>query len=463
MAVTKILARKGGLKNAIAYVMNGDKTEEQLLVATHLCTQDSAYEDMTATKQRHGKTDGVQCYHLIQSFQPGEITPELALEVAQEFVQAHLSDYETVIGVHVDKHHIHAHILFNSVNWRTGEKYHSNARTYYTQIRAISDRLCREHGLSVIENPHGKSMCYIEWLRQSKGQPTYRSMLEADLKIAMEDANDIGHFYMLMEHMGYEIKHGNRLGFRLQGQAHFMFPERQNPMYSEAGIRNYIDGNLQAIEAGLKPVITYRTPYQPYKKHPKYTGFLALYVHYLYILGKIQKQQYPPRMTPKLRKEVMRFEQLRAQFQFMQEHGIQTEPQMRAFQVETEEKLKALTKQRTILNVQKKKQQPLFKALADEAALAPVQALHEEGIPGLEPEYQRYVAAVEALNASPVPRDELAAQKAALYTKLADINREIRQLRKNLKLCQEILAEAPGMEQEIQRMEGRKREQTRQR
>jgi hypothetical protein len=418
---------------------------------------------MTATKQRHGKTDGVQCYHLIQSFQPGEITPELALEVAQEFVQAHLSDYETVIGVHVDKHHIHAHILFNSVNWRTGEKYHSNARTYYTQIRAISDRLCREHGLSVIVEPHGKSMSYMEWLRQSKGQPTYRSMLEADLKIAMEDANDIGHFYMLMEHMGYEIKHGNRLGFRLQGQAHFMFPERRDPKYSEDGIRNYIDGNLQAIEAGLKPVITYRTPYQPYKKHPKYTGFLALYVHYLYILGKIQKQQYPPRMTPKLRKEVMRFEQLRAQFQFMQAHGIETEPRMNAFQAETEEKLKALTKQRTILNVQKKKQQPLFKALADEAALAPVKALHEEGIPGLEQEYHRYMAAVEALNASTVPRDELTAQKAALYTKLADLNREIRQKRKELKMCQEILAEAPEMEQEIQRMEGRKREQVRQR
>jgi hypothetical protein len=92
-----------------------------------------------------------------------------------------------------------------------------------------------------------------------------------------------------------------------------------------------------------------------------------------------------------------------------------------------------------------------------------VRALHEEGIPGLEPEYQRYVAAVEALNASPVPRDELTAQKAALYTKLADLNREIRQKRKELKLCQEILAEAPGMEQEIQRMEGRKREQVRQR
>jgi hypothetical protein len=125
----------------------------------------------------------------------------------------------------VDKHHIHSHILFSSVNWRTGEKYHSNARTYYTQIRAISARLCWEHGLSVIGEPHGKSMSYMEWLRQSKGQSTYHSMLEADLKIAMED--DIDHFYMLMEHMGYEIKHGNRLGFRHQGQMHFIFPEQR--------------------------------------------------------------------------------------------------------------------------------------------------------------------------------------------------------------------------------------------
>jgi DNA-binding transcriptional regulator YiaG len=92
-----------------------------------------------------------------------------------------------------------------------------------------------------------------------------------------------------------------------------------------------------------------------------------------------------------------------------------------------------------------------------------VKALHEEGIPGLESEYHRYAAAVEALNASSVPRDELTAQKAALYTRLADLNREIRQMRKELKLCQEILAEAPGMEQEIQRMERRKREPVRQR
>ncbi|UQT50522.1 relaxase/mobilization nuclease domain-containing protein [Flavonifractor plautii] len=105
---------------------------------------------MLETKRAVGKEGGVQYYHLIQSFQPGEVTPELALEIAREFAEEHLPGYQTVIGVHVDKEHIHAHILFNSVNADTGEKYHSNAQSYYRQIRAISDRLCRERGLSVL-------------------------------------------------------------------------------------------------------------------------------------------------------------------------------------------------------------------------------------------------------------------------------------------------------------------------
>jgi hypothetical protein len=266
-----------------------------------------------------------------------------------------------------------------------------------------------------------------------------------------------------MEHKGYEMRHGNRLGFRLRGQERFMYPERKDKKYSEDGIRAAIDGNLQAIEAGLKPVITYRPTYQPYKKHPKYKGFLALYVHYLYILGKIQKQQYPPRMTPKLRKEVMRFEQLRAQFQFMREHGIETESQMEAFGEEAEAKLKTLTKQRTILNVQKKKRQPLFQALADEKVLAPVKSLYEDGLSGMEAEYAKYAEAVHKLDTCGISRKELTAQKAELYTKLADLNREIREARKEQKMCQEILSEVPTITQHIQAMEPKNQEYTRQR
>lgn len=150
MAVTKILARRGGLAQAIAYVVNGDKTEEQVLTAAQGCSLGSACAEMQDAKIRWNKTDGVQLYHIIQSFRPGEITPGLALEIAQEFVREHLPGYQAVIGIHTDRDHIHAHIVFNSVNQLTGEKYHSNARSYYQQIRGISDRLCREHGLSVI-------------------------------------------------------------------------------------------------------------------------------------------------------------------------------------------------------------------------------------------------------------------------------------------------------------------------
>ena len=150
MAVTKILARRGGLSQAIAYVLNGDKTEEQILTAAQGCLTSTACHDMAAVKQRWNKTDGVQLYHVIQSFRPDELSPELALEIAREFAREHLPGYQAIIGVHTDREHIHAHIVFNSVNQFTGEKYHSNAQSYYQQIRGISDRLCREHGLSVI-------------------------------------------------------------------------------------------------------------------------------------------------------------------------------------------------------------------------------------------------------------------------------------------------------------------------
>ena len=324
MAVTKILARKGRLDVGVRYVLNGDKTEEQILTASQGCSTEHAVSRMMKTKRHYRQTDGVQYYHIIQSFKPGEATPELALEIAKEFAAEHLSGYQAVIGVHVDKEHIHAHTIFNSVNADTGEKYHSNARSYYSQIRAISDRLCREHGLSIIMEGKGeKAVSYIEWLRQSKGQPTFRAMLEADLREAIEDANDIGHFFLIMEHKGYEIKHGNRLSFRLKGQERLMIPGRKNPLFTEDGIRAAIEGNLDEIAAGARPSIVYRPRYEPYRRrHPqKYTGFMALYVHYLYLLGKAGQRQYPPKMTPHLRREIMKFESYKEQFAFLRQRA----------------------------------------------------------------------------------------------------------------------------------------------
>jgi len=457
VAVTKILARKGRLDIGIKYVLNGDKTEDHVLTATLNCDPGREYRQMMDTKQAVGKTDGVQYYHIIQSFQPGEVTPEQALEIAKEFAAEHLSGYEVVIGTHADRGHIHSHLVFNSVSCETGEKYHSNAQSYYQQIRAISDRLCREHGLSVImQGGSGKAVSYIEWLRQSKGQPTFRAMLEADLRTAIEDANDMGHFHMLMEHMGYEIHHGNRLGFRLRGQERFMYPGRKNPLFTKDGIRAAILGNLEVIEAGQRSAVIHHPRYQPYKKHPKYTGFMALYVHYLYVLGKIGERQYPPKMTPQLKAEVMKFEQHREQFAFLRDNGISTQADIDAFQVRTKETLATLTKQRTILNVRKKKRKKLYAALTDIEALAQAKQLYEDGISGMEAEYAQYLEAVAVLEQCDIPREQLASEKADIYEQLSEVNRKIRAERKKQAMCQAILNEIPRIEKEIQQIEHEK-------
>ena len=448
MAITKVYAKNH------RYVLNGDKTDNQVLTVRINCDPGWEYQQMMDTKREVGKTGGRLAYHIIQSFKPGEITPEQALKIGKEFAEKYLSDYEVVIGTHIDKGHIHNHILYNSVSVRTGKKEHFDRNGYYAKIRAKSDELCRKHGLSVIkdEGEPIKASGYVEWLRKSRGEPTFRSMLEADLRDAIEDANNLGHFFMIMEHKGYEIKHGNRLSFRLRGQERFMCPGRKNPLFTEDGILAAIEKNLDDVEAGLKPVVVYRPVYEPYRKHPK------LYVHYLYILGKIEKREYPPRMTPQMRKDVMRFEQLREQFKFMRENDISTEDDMSAYQVKEEEKLAGLIKQWTLLNVRKKRRRKLYTALADAEMLSDVENASERGVPGADDAVRRYAEAVSALKKSGIDRETLKQEKSELYNQLAEINREIRTVRKKLKMCEEISERTPKIKIDLQKIEPQRQE-----
>ena len=149
----------------------------------------------------------------------------------------------------------------------------------------------------------------------------------------------------------------------------------------------------------------------------------------------------------------MRFEQLRAQFQFLNEHGISTEADMTAFVEKAEAQIKALTKQRTILNVQKKKCQHLFQALTDEEVLAPAKRLYDQGHSGMDAEAQQYMNAVTLLDSCGESREVLSQQQSELYTKLADLNREIRKARKQIKMCDKIRAQTVTMRDNIREVE----------
>ena len=185
---------------------------------------------------------------------------------------------------------------------------------------------------------------------------------------------------------------------------------------------------------------------------------MALYAHYLYILGKIEKRTYPRRMTPKMRADVMKFEKLKAQFAFVRENNLTTPEDMKAYQVGAEEALNALIKQRTILNVRKKRRQKLYAALADAEALREAEKLRQDGVPGMDAECARYADAVAVLETCGIPQERLAREKAELYEEIAAVNREIREQRKKLEMCAEILSKTPGIAENLKKIEPNRKE-----
>lgn len=237
-----------------------------------------------------------------------------------------------------------------------------------------------------------------------------------------------------------------------------MIPGRKNKLFTEDGIRSAIASNLDAIEAGTRPAIVYRPQYEPYRRYPRYTGFMALYAHYLYLLGRIGQRQYPPKMTPHLRKEIMKFESYKKQFAFLREHGVTTAAELCNVRARTEETLAGLIKQRIILNVRKKKRQQLYDALSDAEALALAKELYDDGIPGMEDQFAQYMDAVAALEHCGIPKEHLAEEKAALYQQLAEINREIRLARQEIAMCKTIEQNRPQMERDIQVAENKAKE-----
>ena len=154
---------------------------------------------------------GVLAYHIIQSFSPGEATPDQVHEIGCEFARRFLADrFECTVSTHLDKGHLHNHIVVNSVSYADGKMFRNNFDTYYHGIRQVSDELCRENRLSVIETD-GKGKSYDEWLSGQAGKPTIRGMVRKDVEQAIAAADSFDGFITELQNMGYTVKYGPRV------------------------------------------------------------------------------------------------------------------------------------------------------------------------------------------------------------------------------------------------------------
>jgi len=245
MAYTKIIAIHDRLDLAINYVLNEEKTtsEHQQLHGAANCSIDKAYRQMVETKEQFGSKGNIKGYHIIQSFKPDEIEPQVAFKIAQQFIKEYLSDYEVVFSTHVDKDHIHNHITFNSVSFIDGKKYRSNRSTYYNGIRKVSDELCRQYGLYIIEpDRENTNLSYVEWLGEKTDKVTWNKIIRDDIDHVVKECYSLGEFILDMEFLGYKVKVGKHISFRPQGKERFVRGKTLGDKYTREYIKALVEG-----------------------------------------------------------------------------------------------------------------------------------------------------------------------------------------------------------------------------
>ena len=241
MAITKTHPIKSTLKAAIDYICDPGKTDGKLLVSSYGCTAETADIEFGWTR-RHAIDKGYNLgRHLIQAFSPGEVSPEEAHEIGIQLANEILGGkYEFVLTTHVDKGHIHNHLIFNAVSFVDHKHYHSNKRSYHF-IRRTSDRLCQEHGLSVIVPGQDKGKSYIEHTAAKAGT-SYKARLKATIDRLIPISNDLEDLLSRLQHEGYEIKRGKYISCRASDQERFTRLKTLGVDYTEEAIRSRIAG-----------------------------------------------------------------------------------------------------------------------------------------------------------------------------------------------------------------------------
>ena len=353
-AVKYVMNRKKttavSLQDAIDYAANRDKTEKSCFESSFACTLEAAFDDMRQTKERWHKLGGVQGYHLVQSFAAGEVTPELAHQIAKELADRMLGGrYEYVIGTHLNTDHIHSHIVWNSVSRIDGKKYHSNGKSYVTQIRAVSDELCRKYKLSVIEKSKAAAKPYAEWLAEKSGQPTWRTAIRQDVDDAIRQSLTWRQFLTVLARKGYEVRMGRKYPvLRPPGKERFVRFKTLGKRYTPEAIQTRIlYPQTSRPYVRKQPTVQRGRLRSNPKPRRKLTGLRALYYRYLYELGALPRK--PRHLSYAVRQDARKLDQRIRQMEFLSRNGIDTLAQLEAYQQDLQTKIgQLLTKRKQL-------------------------------------------------------------------------------------------------------------------
>ena len=321
---------KTDLGNAVDYICDPVKAGFQTAIN---CTLDKSYLQMQETKRRWDKYGGILGYHIIHSYAPGEVTPEQAHETGVEFARRLLGDkYEAVVCTHTDRDHLHCHIVFNSVSFMDGKKYRSDFKSYFHNLRGISNEVSRERGYSVIE-PDGKGASYAAWNAEKRGSGTIRDLIRRDIDAALAGSLTYDTFLETLRRQGYSVKRGPNVkhtAVRPPGGQRFVRLDSLGEDYTEEAILQRLR-RQRGVTAAMPPEQSESKRYTIRKRPRRYPpvkrgSFRALYLYYLYLLSPRKKR--PQKIPFETRAEIRRAKQYRQQFMLLQKYHIDTNPEL---------------------------------------------------------------------------------------------------------------------------------------
>ena len=345
------------IDDVVEYAVDDLKTEERVYVSGIRCDPEFAARQFQKTKQHYKKTGGILAFHGYQSFKPGEVDADTAHRIGVELAKELWGDrFEVVVATHLNTDHFHNHFVINSVSIVDGYRYYDNKETY-RRMREVSDRLCKENQLSVIKNPGGKGKSYAEWSAEKNGKPTYRGLVKADIDRAILASTTMRDFYRVMEQMGYTFKLHKKNG---QPLAHPVAipPSGGNGVRMDGLGEEYtLDGITQRILRNMRKRIPFpeaenrrlgRYRYRGnFKKHKKVTGLRALYFYYCYRLKIIVKHPASTKKVPGvLREDILKLDKRIEETRFLGKYKIETADELTGRKEYAETQIQVLTDQR---------------------------------------------------------------------------------------------------------------------
>lgn len=389
MAITKIWAVKDDLNRVLNYIKNPDKTKEEMsdglkevlnyttqgyktnekeYITGINCNPKTALSQMMNTKLSYNKMDGRLAFHAVQSFMPGEVTPEqchaLGVQLAKQMWG---NRFEVVVSTHLDKEHLHNHFVVNSVSWIDGMKY-DNRGCDIQHFRELSDQLCIEHHLSVIDSPKGKAASHYEWEAEKNNNLYIRKIIRHDIDSALSYARSLQQFQSELEKSGYQLKlSGKYWTIRHPNATRSLrfYKLSKDGRYDEDHILEELNNNFTTKMVTVQEIIHPKEYKGDYKK---LKGIRALYFKYMYMLGILHpKGNHPRPPSPYLRGDIIYMDKITQENTFLGKHNLETLEDVLAFKLSAEEDIKNwLAERRIIYNKIRRVRDPELKKQYEE-------------------------------------------------------------------------------------------------